>query len=272
MAAASADIPVFCGASGVSNISVSNPLVTSLYTWSTTDGHIVGDSVGPSITIDQTGSYIVSQQLMDSCGSTYARDTVLITADPGCSLLATLLQNFSGRLVNDKALLSWSVSNQAAAFYYEVERSDDNGHFNRVARLYATDHASEWVNYQYSDDLATVKGNLVFYRIKTVDKGGRAVYSRVVAISLQEGSKTVLLMPNPVSNRVQLLITGDRQADVAVIVLDLFGHTMRSLKATLVNGTSLLDITGMENWPRGTYIVKVAMAGKMYTEKMVLVR
>jgi hypothetical protein len=87
MAAASADIPVFCGSVGISTISVGNPLITSLYTWSTADGHIVGDTIGTSITIDQPGSYIVRQELMDSCGSTYARDTVTILLDAACTVM-----------------------------------------------------------------------------------------------------------------------------------------------------------------------------------------
>lgn len=87
MAAASADIPLFCGTTGISTISVGNPLITSLYTWSTPDGHFASDTIGPSVMVDQPGSYIVRQQLMDSCGSTYASDTVLVTLDPFCSLL-----------------------------------------------------------------------------------------------------------------------------------------------------------------------------------------
>ncbi|NII26374.1 T9SS type A sorting domain-containing protein [Pseudoflavitalea sp. X16] len=87
MAAASANIPVFCGTTGVSTISVDNPLVTSLYTWSTADGHIIGDTVGHSINVDQPGTYIVSQQLMDSCGTSYAKDTVVVALDAGCTLL-----------------------------------------------------------------------------------------------------------------------------------------------------------------------------------------
>jgi len=87
MATAAADIPMFCGTTGISTLSVSNPLITSLYTWSTTDGHFASDTVGPSIQVDQPGTYIVKQELMDSCGSTYARDTVVVTLDPFCTLL-----------------------------------------------------------------------------------------------------------------------------------------------------------------------------------------
>lgn len=101
MAAASADIPVFCGSTGISTLSVGNPLITSLYTWTTPDGNIVGGNIGPSITVDQPGSYIVAQELMDSCGTTYAKDTVVVTLDPGCSLLEQ--KDKKGRFIFNKA-------------------------------------------------------------------------------------------------------------------------------------------------------------------------
>ncbi|HKP32098.1 MAG TPA: hypothetical protein VJT83_05205, partial [Chitinophagaceae bacterium] len=96
--AASADIPLYCGVAGVSNITVNNPLLTSLYTWSTPNGHIVSDSVGPSITVDAPGMYIVSQELMDSCGTTYAKDTVNVVLDSTCALLRNALKDFRASL------------------------------------------------------------------------------------------------------------------------------------------------------------------------------
>ncbi len=197
MAAASADIPVFCGSAGISTVSVDNPLVTSLYTWTTTNGHIVGDSVGPTITVNQPGTYIVSQLLMDSCGSTYARDTVTILLDPGCSLLATAMEQFSARLMNKTTLLSWTVSNHTSAYYYDVERSYDNVHFSKAGRIYATDKTSLVVNYDYRDDVSAAKANTIFYRIRTVDEGGRASYSKTIVVTLHDEGSKVLLMPNP---------------------------------------------------------------------------
>lgn len=271
MAAASADIPVFCGTSGVSTVSVGNPLVTSLYTWTTPDGHIVGDSVGPSITVNQPGSYIVRQELMDSCGSTYARDTVLIVLDPSCSLLASYIQQFSARLVDRSALLSWTISNQASVYYYDIERSYDNLHFSRIGRIYSTDKTSPVINYNYRDDVTAAKTNLIFYRIRTVDEGGKASFSKTIVITLEEGRNAVLLMPNPVSNRAQLVITGTKEEPVTVAVVDISGRTMNTIKTNLTKGTALVEINGIDRWPRGTYFVKVAMGGNIITQKMVLV-
>ncbi|MDF2191602.1 T9SS type A sorting domain-containing protein [Paraflavitalea sp. CAU 1676] len=108
MATAAADIPMFCGSAGISTLSVSNPLITSLYTWKTPDGHIAGGSIGPTIMVDQPGTYIVSQELMDSCGSTYATDTVLVTLDPFCTLLQQTDKN--RKFVFEKNLLKRAVS------------------------------------------------------------------------------------------------------------------------------------------------------------------
>src|SRR5204863_3963987 len=62
-AQALADIPLFCGDTGVSHISVQNPSTSSIYTWTTIGGNIVGTTSGPIITVDQPGTYIVTQRL-----------------------------------------------------------------------------------------------------------------------------------------------------------------------------------------------------------------
>ncbi len=84
---AAATVPIFCaGTDGVSEINVLDPSPTSIYTWTTYDGNIVGTNIGPDITVDTPGTYIVSQQLQEGC-STYSEDTVTVLADPQCALL-----------------------------------------------------------------------------------------------------------------------------------------------------------------------------------------
>jgi hypothetical protein len=271
MAAASADFPVFCGTTGVSTVSVSNPLVTSLYTWTTPDGHIVGDSVGPSITVNQPGSYIVSQQLMDSCGTTYAKDTVVIITDASCSLLASGMAQFSGRLVNKTALLSWTVSNNPSAYYYDIERSYDNLHFSKAGRIYTTDKISLEARYSFRDDLQAATANIVFYRIRTVDADGRSYFSKTVGITIAQGQRMVMLMPNPVSQGAQLVITGIQNERVSIFIIDMSGKALRTIKTNLNKGVSIVAINEMDNWLRGTYFIKVVMEDKVFTEKMILV-
>ncbi|MFN9114252.1 MAG: hypothetical protein ACK5XN_29650, partial [Bacteroidota bacterium] len=66
MAEITTNFPIICG-NTVSNLWINNPSLTSLYTWRALTGNIVGDTIGTMITVDQPGTYVVRQQLMDSC-------------------------------------------------------------------------------------------------------------------------------------------------------------------------------------------------------------
>lgn len=272
MASASADIPIFCGMSGVSNIAVNNALLTSLYTWTTTDGNIVGDSVGSSITVNQPGTYIVTQELMDSCGSSYAKDTVVITYDASCSTLSSELRNFSARLKDNNAWLNWTINNNPSSYYFEVERSYDGRHFTKLRRIYQTDETSLVATYSYPDDIAGVNANIIYYRLKIVDKGGRASYSSVMPISLRGGRSSVLLTPNPVRSEAQLVLTGSQHEKADVYIIDLAGRVLRTVTTSLTKGTAVIDIQGLDNWKSGTYLIKVIMGNEIFTEKMVLAK
>ena len=79
-------IPIYCGVNGVSNIKVTNPLSTSVYTWATLDGHFSDTSNKTSVYADAPGTYIVYQKLQASC-PVYATDTLTIRCDTNCGIL-----------------------------------------------------------------------------------------------------------------------------------------------------------------------------------------
>lgn len=261
------DFPFYCGVAGLSTISVTNPLPTSLYTWTTPNGHIVGDSVGTSIQANKAGMYIVSQQLLDSCGTTYANDTLYITMDSSCTVLRTQLTTFNGSLSNKGVLLNWKVDNNNAVGYFELERSTDNSHYTTISKQQPSDNTE----YNYTDDPGT--GNdLVFYRLKTTDYNGNVQYSKVVAISIHKQFVTGFkIMPNPVKDNCSLLITSLGAEQARVTVFDLAGKQLQDMNITVQKGSSLvaLDNTGMK---AGVYIVRLSLGGKNYTDKMVYLK
>lgn len=273
MASAAADIPIFCGMSGISNITVNNALLTSLYTWTTPDGNIVGDSIGASITVDQPGTYIVSQELMDSCGSSYAKDTVVITYDPNCAVMNSELLNFSARLKdNNTAWLNWTINNNPSSYYFEVERSYDGRSFTKVRRIYRTDETSLTATYNYPDDIGAVNTGMVYYRLKIVDQGGRVSYSKMAAIPLGDGRNRILLTPNPVRSGAQLVLSSPQDQKADIYILDLAGRVLRATKINLSKGAAVVDLQGLDNWKSGTYLVKVIIGNDILVEKMIIAR
>jgi hypothetical protein len=96
--------------SGVAEIHVTNPVATSAYLWSTTDGNFISDPTGPSVYVNKAGTYIVTQYLQEGC-SVYARDTVVVNPFLACSVLDGNVIDFRGVLKNNQAQLDWKVQN-----------------------------------------------------------------------------------------------------------------------------------------------------------------
>lgn len=267
--AASTDIPLYCGSNGVSTISVNNPLLTSLYTWRTPNGNIISDTIGPSITVNAAGMYIVSQQLMDSCGTTYAMDTVNIVLDTTCTLLRSAIKDFKASLAGRLTQLSWSVSGNSGTAYYEIERSTDALSFSAVGKLWP----GASVSYNYADDVNSAAADVVYYRVKVVDVNGNAQYSKIVALQVNGFVKAGFkIMPNPVRNEAQLLLTASQNTRATISIHSISGARLRSSDLYLQRGSAFVELENFTAWQRGVYIIKVEMEDQVFTQKMILVK
>ena len=61
--------------------------------------------------------------------------------------------------------------------------------------------------YGFTDNnISTLGVSIVYYRLKQVDIDGKFVYSKIIALSL-ENKNIVLLYPNPAINEVNLAVT-----------------------------------------------------------------
>lgn len=268
-AQASADITMFCGNSGVSNICVDSVVGTSLYTWHTPNGNIVGDSVGPCITVDLPGTYIVRQQLMDSCGISYATDTVVITNDPFCVLLNTLLSDWRGSLLKDRVQLNWTFSDISTISSFEIERSIDKQHFDVISR----EQMMGLNSYQKTDLIPIQSGKYIYYRLKVIGKNGTVQHTRILSFPVnREESGGLVLAPNPVTTDIQLLLPVSTDQKVKIQILDQSGKIMDERNATVQKGTNSIQFAAKAAWPNGLYIVMVHTKEGVLRTKMILSR
>jgi hypothetical protein len=274
MADASADIPLFCGTTGISNISVSNALSTSLYTWSTTDGNIVSDSVGPGISVDQPGTYIVRQHLMDSCGSSYAMDTVTVILDTSCSLLRSFINGFSGKKRDGRIDLLWQVLNPAASRYFEIERNTGpGGQFITVGKITANDGNTQFTYNFVDDPAATQLPRIIFYRIKITDVNGNISYSKIIGINLNEMMQAkVVMLSNPVTATLRLAITARSNSFAVISVYDQSGRQLNILKAPVQKGVNILQVDELPDMRNGIYFLKVKIDDLLITQKMLMMK
>jgi hypothetical protein len=271
-ATASADVPIFCGASGVSQLQVTNPYSTSTYAWTTTNGHIVGANSGTSITADQPGTYVVTQILESGC-PTFATDTIVITRDPGCTILASNEVTFNGTRTNNVVNLGWSVTGNRAIQYFTLEKSTDGAHFTFAATINSLPLTPTYAAYQTADDVHGLHAPYVYYRLKISARDGSVQYSKVIRIAVTENSNTnIILQPNPVRDHLIINLYADADREVQVLVYTVTGQLVKTGSSMVKKGPATITMDGFRDCTSGVYTVKVLSGEETYVERMVLVK
>jgi len=155
----------------------------------------------------------------------------------------------------NRVMLLWASAEEINFSNYEIEQQ------NPVSK--------EWIKkatvpggnkqtsskYSYSDLPLLYNYNLVFYRLKMVDKDGKISYSPVVSINYTAGKAELMVRPNPVSNNeLQFIVTGlSDDKKLSYYVVDNNGRTiLRGTASSLMNNT--LNIA---HFARGMYTIVV---------------
>ena len=271
-AEAAANIPMFCGVFGVSTIQVTNPVSTSVYTWSTPNGSIVGSTVGTSIDVNAPGTYVVTQQLQAGC-STYATDTVVITFDATCSTLDNSLSAFKGRYADKSVRLDWTATQNQDVQYFVIERSTDGIHFDEIGKVQAQSPELFKKDYSMNDNVSLLPSSVAYYRLKIVSKRGTFKYTKAITMSLLEtGSIGISIVPNPVKDVMQISIASDSDKKAKIFIYNISGVLLRTETATVQKGNSVLTVSGFEKWQKGVYLVKVQLGDEQFVERMILTK
>jgi len=270
-AQAVADVPLFCGQMGVSDISVINPMSSSTYTWVTTDGNIVGTTTGPTIRADTTGNYIVTQQLHTQCPA-YAKDTVTIVFDANCVVLDKNLIDFNGVLNGKNVGLNWGVLQNEQIQSYGVEYSTDNNNF-KAAGLVLSSDVNGKTSYTMNHDISAIQTDVIYYRILLTGNDGRKAYSRIVAIKTDATAKpNLFIYPNPSFSDTWASVMVSQNSIAEYRITDVNGRIISKKKINLNKGNNTFNLSEMEYAGPGVYFLNLDVNGLLYTNKFVISR
>ena len=271
-AIAAADVPVYCGVIGVSTIQVQNPYPSSSYTWSTTDGHIVGPNAGISITVDSPGTYIVAQRLALGCNP-YAYDTVTVTFDPNCVTLDNNILNFKGALNNQVTKLDWTIAQNKDVSYFEVERSFDGRFFDFVSHVDTYPDIPSSASYSAYDDLSHFSVQpAVFYRLKMKKTNGAMSYSKTIRIPYGFMLSRVSIAPNPVRDMMQISFNSVANGAMQMYLYDMSGKAVRAVRSDLQVGVNVISVENLSSLQNGMYLVVISTGSEIFRQKVVLAK
>lgn len=266
------DTTAQCGIVGASDIRLINPSKTSVYSWSTSNGHIVSNYGDTTITVDSPGTYIVTQKLQAGC-PIYSADTVVIKFNPQCILLQNAINNLSGKILNREAQLNWSVNLNRAIQYFEIEKSTDGYHFITVASVDTHSPYADIADYNLIDNLENITGSSLFYRIKIAGFNGQVSYSKIIRLFNGGQAQAIInISPNPASDLMRINISSTTDENMELGIYDFAGRLMKTLNLAINKGTNELVILNLQNWQSGLYSVKIMMGNYIFIKKIMIAK
>lgn len=259
----------FCEVFPPTTIYVLNPIPTSIYTWTTATGHIVGSNIGTSIVVDAPGTYVVTQQLHVQCPF-YSKDSVTMLFDNVCRVLDVNLINFTARKINDDVELKWQVSNNKEAASYKIEYSFDSHNFLPLAEIPAS-NITGIAEYTFRYPFSFTNAAIVYYRIRINGKSGIIKYSKIITIQYQDIiNNNISIFPNPTNGELWLSLKTDKKETAEMYILNSMGQKINAAKIYINAGENIIKLEGLYGKPRGTYLIKVKSGNAVISKKVLL--
>lgn len=163
---------------------------------------------------------------------------------------------FKGRKTAEGNALEWSTSEETNSAYFVVERSRRPGlGFEQIDTVQAAGNISHTRSYSYTDSRID---DIIYYRLKQVDRDGTYNYSRIVDV---DGDKSAItLYPNPVKDKVYL---NQDMGQTHLSVCNLVGIIVKTATA---DGGEPVDLSDLLP---GIYIVTTKSDGVQSTHRII---
>jgi hypothetical protein len=224
------------------------------------NGWLLASAIGSAST--DTVNNMMSVNYMPSFG--------LFTGTNSTNALPVKLLGLSGIRSNKDALLRWATTTEANTDRFEIERSLDGRSFVKTGNVMAAGNSSEVKHYTFTDIDPFATQNLVYYRLKIVDKNGKAEYSKIISFSEQTGTgSNALVYPNPFNAELFVEIEAKGSGNALLTVTDLSGKTVATQKQATHEGMNTISLSDTGSLKAGVYFLSVETNGNRSVYKII---
>lgn len=175
------------------------------------------------------------------------------------------------KIMNNYFEVTWESGDDKNVSYYVLERATGEGGFTEIARRIADQEPQK--NYNLLCE-KTGDSEIMYYRLKQVNKDKTVVYSDIIKIGLGVVEDFVLEQnyPNPFNPRTQIKLELIQDGDVDIQVYNLAGKEVALLhRGFLTRGIYQFEFDGSD-LPSGIYLYQVTTALSTQTRKMILAK
>lgn len=209
-------------------------------------------------------TYYVTDNGYDPLRSNTATVTITYAARV---TLPVHIAGFSGSMVNQKAQLAWSVTQNEDGKAFEVEKSGDGRNFATLGVVAATQKPGV-EQYSFTDAQFSAIG---YYRLKVVNKTGAVSYSKTVLLKEKSDGSTanLSLLQNPVASSIHFTYKASTAGTATVNIYTVSGINVSSARMHMQHGTNQATLQAESKIAPGAYILEVVNGSDRNIVKLV---
>ncbi len=187
--------------------------------------------------------------------------------EPLAGPLPVTLKSFTAVLIGGNTVkLNWATLQEINCDRYEVERSFDGRTFTKTGTVKGHGFTSLDMYYTMNDDVASVAGSIVYYRLRQVDIDGKSSFSKVISVRLKKTSDFTV-SPNPFNSYVNINIDWKNNESTVVKVYTMTGTEVFSKNIKLNKGTNYIQLNELSSLTPGNYILQFnSSEGKIFKQ------
>ncbi|MDP4131720.1 MAG: T9SS type A sorting domain-containing protein [Bacteroidota bacterium] len=183
------------------------------------------------------------------------------------TLPVELVQFLASKNADGSIKLLWATAQEINSSSFDIERSADQGDWQKIGSVKAKGYSSTTANYSYTDQFP-LAGN-GYYRLKMIDLDGKFQYSKVVVVSTDNNSQPLVVYSNPFSDQIRVKVNVARSQNLTLTVSDIIGKTYLKQSYNAQAGDNLINLVP-NGAAGGMYVLHIQ--GDTYEQTVKLVK
>jgi phosphodiesterase/alkaline phosphatase D-like protein len=184
------------------------------------------------------------------------------------TVLPLVLNNFSANVSNDEIHLAWQTSQEINTSHFIAEYSTDGINFKSVATVTAKGNSNTLQDYKAIHQPIS-NNDVVYYRLKMVDKDGAYSYSNVLKVVIGNSKAFgVNIYPTITTGNITGNIISNKVEKVMLQVVNTNGQVVAKQFVQTVNGTASFNVN-ITNQASGTYVLQMFTSNGLTTKKVI---
>ncbi len=186
------------------------------------------------------------------------------------TVLPVQILNFAANIQATKALLSWTIQTAAAIDYVEIERSINNSTFIKAGVITDAVQLNEPQSFGFTDDIAAVNSDVIYYRLKVIGKAGDIKYSKVLVVNKNKTTTPLSIAPNPARDYVSIKFVAEKAGTITIRLVDNTGKTVLQHNQLVSKGANAIQLNNLEKYSGGVYSLQILINNEIVTQKIIL--